>query len=783
MGGFGAPDRGGSRESKKASLRANKQNLAKAAKLAEKPKGPRPTFTEPAPPALPPTPGCAALVDAAAQLASRQFDRDQFKVLQRAASSGVGPIIAYTTDDGKLDALARTAKENAGQVYCMLGVHSDNIKRANDRLAPARMEQLRDLALEPGCVALLTGLAFRDVGIRYAQERALTEQMELAASVGLPVVLYEVRAAEALCERILEFRASGAGEGRAASTRLAVFNFGGSPEELRAYLDLGCYIMLTGRVCDQTEKGEALRALAASVPLDRLMLASDAPLATPQNINDAFVREGRNEPSNLPYVLEALAPAFGIPAAELAAATRCTTLEFFGIREAADAAAEAAAAAAVGTSEAAAGGGAGQEGLEPEATAGERGTAAAPKGAESGDEEEGGEDDEQNEEEEEEEEEEEPAAAASGKQKQQQKKKGGGGGGAGKAANLFAQLQLQEEGEGDGSEEGEEADGAEGAGRAAASAGAGPSGSSSAAAGGGAAGRRGAGAGRPAPRNFVAEYAAAAAAKGPVAGPRVSYACRGCRSVLFSEADTEPHADEERALFASTKPRRKGRGKRGDDSEAALCSYHFLGKPLAWMETCMQAEDGAALGEGRLVCPTCSSKLGKWALAGADEEQHLGAAGGGGGGRGAGRGGRGGAGEGGGIQCACGVVVPAPAYGLLRARLDILDAQLDIASAVQASLDAYEQGGQEEPSSSSGEDGGGKKKRGKQKRNKTANFSSFRNKNFGFRVKDQKALQESVVATVGADKEDKAGAGAGGGRRGGKEALGAVREDGDDGSD
>eukprot|EP00198_Chlamydomonas_reinhardtii_P013357 XP_001702694.1 predicted protein [Chlamydomonas reinhardtii] len=224
------------------------------------------------------------------------------QVLQRAGNCGVGPILTYTTDDSKLEALVRTAKENAGAVYCMLGVHSDNIKRANDRLAPARLESLKDLALEGCCVAVMAGLAFRDVGIRYAQERALSEQMELAAAIALPLVLYEVRASEALVERIAD------------------------EDELRTYLALGCYIVLTGRVCDQTEKGERLRELAATIPADRLILASDSPFATPQNIDDVFMREGRNEPSNLPYLLTALAAALGLPEAQLAAATRRNAL-------------------------------------------------------------------------------------------------------------------------------------------------------------------------------------------------------------------------------------------------------------------------------------------------------------------------------------------------------------------------------------------------------------------------------------------------------------------------
>ncbi|PNH12686.1 Dual specificity protein phosphatase 12 [Tetrabaena socialis] len=226
--------------------------------------------------------------------------------------------------------------------------------------------------------------------------------------------------------------------------------------------------------------------------------------------------------------------------------------------------------------------------------------------------------------------------------------------------------------------------------------------------------------GKAPPRNFVAEYEAAAAAKGPATGPRVSYACRGCRSVLFTEADTEPHGDHERALFAASKPRKKGAGKHGNDAEgSSLCSMHFLRKPLAWMETCLEA-DGPQAGEGKLLCPTCSAKLGKWA-AGA------GAAG---------------------VQCSCSVRVPPPAYALLKARLDIVDTQLDIASAVQSTLKAYEEEGAAGGAAASSSDDGGmgtRKKRQKQKRNKAANFSSFRNKTFGVSQKQQRQGSEAVA--------------------------------------
>ncbi len=81
MGGFGAPDRGGSRESKNSSLRANKKNAAKALKDGDKPKVQRPTTSERPPAALAPDANekLASIVDAGAQLGSRQFERDQQK--------------------------------------------------------------------------------------------------------------------------------------------------------------------------------------------------------------------------------------------------------------------------------------------------------------------------------------------------------------------------------------------------------------------------------------------------------------------------------------------------------------------------------------------------------------------------------------------------------------------------------------------------------------------------------------------------------------------------------
>lgn len=250
MAMFGRVDRGGSREGKK-SLRTNKIALAKASRDQGKDKPPEGPSSSPAPPVLldcttGTTPGGAPLIDCGVQLLSRQFDRDQLRVMSCARTSGVGAMIAYTTDYDKAEGLVRTAKEGGGQVYCMVGVHSDMIKRHSDRLSAARLDALKELVMRPDTVALMAGLDFsRDMATRYAQERALQEQLDLGVAAGLPLVLFDVKAAEALAERVAGLRASG--EAGAAEARVAVFNFGGSAEDAQAYRSQDCYFILTGR--------------------------------------------------------------------------------------------------------------------------------------------------------------------------------------------------------------------------------------------------------------------------------------------------------------------------------------------------------------------------------------------------------------------------------------------------------------------------------------------------------------------------------------------------------
>ena len=101
-------------------------------------------------------------------------------------------------------------------------------------------------------------------------------------------------------------------------------------KNLKTYLDMGLHIGITGWICDE-RRGTHLRELVTEIPLDRLMIETDAPFLVPRTM-PTKPKDGRNEPAFLPYVLQAVADCLGKPSAAVAEATTKTAREFFRLR-------------------------------------------------------------------------------------------------------------------------------------------------------------------------------------------------------------------------------------------------------------------------------------------------------------------------------------------------------------------------------------------------------------------------------------------------------------------
>jgi TatD DNase family protein len=255
------------------------------------------------------------LVDIGANLTHASFSDDLDAVLARAREHGVGSIVVTgaTVEESR----GAAALADAHGLYATAGVHPHHARECDEGTIPA----LRELARHPRVVALgECGLDFnRNYSPHPSQEKWFVAQLELAAELGKPLFLHSRDAHPRFAEILRNLRVG----------KAVAHCFTGEAAELRAYLDLGLYIGLTGWICDE-RRGTHLLALAKEIPADRLLLETDSPYLTPRDLHPQ-PKARRNEPAHLPHILRAVARARGESAEALAAATTRNARVFFGI--------------------------------------------------------------------------------------------------------------------------------------------------------------------------------------------------------------------------------------------------------------------------------------------------------------------------------------------------------------------------------------------------------------------------------------------------------------------
>ena len=210
----------------------------------------------------------------------------------------------------------RIACEYPGQLFATAGVHPHDSRNCTE----ATISELRRLATHREVVAIgECGLDFnRDFSPRPQQEKWYEAQVALAEELQKPLFLHERDARQRFCEILAAVR---------KSVPAVLHCFTGTREELKVYLDLGLNLGITGWICDE-RRGAHLRELVREIPLDRLMIETDAPFLVPRTMPTKS-KDGRNEPAFLPYVLQAVADCLGKPVPAVAEATTKTAREFF----------------------------------------------------------------------------------------------------------------------------------------------------------------------------------------------------------------------------------------------------------------------------------------------------------------------------------------------------------------------------------------------------------------------------------------------------------------------
>jgi TatD DNase family protein len=239
--------------------------------------------------------------------------------MARAAARGVDRLIVTGTTVAASAAGAALADAHPGALFATAGIHPHHAAE----LDADALDALRSLLEHPRVVAVgECGLDFfRDFALRPAQEAAFRAQLELAAAAGKPVFLHQ-RDAHARFVALLEPAAAGLQGGVAHC-------FTGGVEELRAYLDLGLHVGVTGWLCDE-RRGQALREALPHVPLERLLLETDAPYLLPRDLAPR-PPDRRNEPQFLRHIAERAAEIMGVTLEAIAAASTRNAERLFGV--------------------------------------------------------------------------------------------------------------------------------------------------------------------------------------------------------------------------------------------------------------------------------------------------------------------------------------------------------------------------------------------------------------------------------------------------------------------
>ena len=256
------------------------------------------------------------LIDSHAHIDFPQFAEDRAAMLQRAQEAGVQALLAIGTGPGpeKLDAALPHAEQH-DWIYSSIGIHPHEAKQAT----PEHFDELVRLAQHPKVIAWgEIGLDyFYDHSPRDVQANVFRAQMELAQAARLPIIIH-CRDAWDDCLALIEQHWKPTGLGG------ILHCFTSTLDHAKRGLDMGFLISFAGN--STYPKAQAIRDVAKELPLDRILIETDAPFLAPQPF-----RGKRNEPAYVAEVAKTLASVRNLPAEEIAATTASNFRRFFGI--------------------------------------------------------------------------------------------------------------------------------------------------------------------------------------------------------------------------------------------------------------------------------------------------------------------------------------------------------------------------------------------------------------------------------------------------------------------
>ncbi|MCX7545685.1 TatD family hydrolase [Marinicella gelatinilytica] len=235
------------------------------------------------------------MIDIGANLTHDSFDEDRDTVIAEAIEAGVNTFIITGSDLECSQKAINLAHQYTNCCYATVGIHPHHAKDFNQVV----MTELRELLNDDKVVAVgETGLDyFRDFSPRPQQIESFEAHIELAVETGLPMFLHQREAHKDFLPILKQHRD--------ALSDVVVHCFTDNQQALYDYLDLDCYIGITGWVCDE-RRGQHLLPLIHDIPLNRFLIETDSPYLMPRNLKPK-PKSRRNEPKYLPHIADFIA--------------------------------------------------------------------------------------------------------------------------------------------------------------------------------------------------------------------------------------------------------------------------------------------------------------------------------------------------------------------------------------------------------------------------------------------------------------------------------------------
>ena len=257
------------------------------------------------------------IADIACNFTSDRFDNDLDEVINQAIINNITKFGLICSRLSDLDKLLEIYNRYSKHMFFTIGVHPHHANEINEEYLKKLKEVIKNN--NPHAIGE-TGLDFfRNLSTYEEQIFAFEEQIKIAIDINKPLFLHQRDSHDDFIKILRKYSSD--------INKSVVHCFTGSKEQLNDYLELDCYIGVTGWICDAKRNVE-LRKTIKNIPLERLMIETDCPYLIPKNLQEK-PKNNRNEPTYLNHIANEVAELMKKDINDIREKTYKTSLSFF----------------------------------------------------------------------------------------------------------------------------------------------------------------------------------------------------------------------------------------------------------------------------------------------------------------------------------------------------------------------------------------------------------------------------------------------------------------------